>query len=110
MRRTPVASSHTGQAKKPGSPTNRSAEPSAIARLPSPGGEQQASPGHAEQTLPSRSQPARMRRQRSADEGGAERRQRQRERCCMQLPDELERGFGSASSPADSTTPIHRTL
>ena len=32
-----------------------------------------------------------MRRQRSADEGGAERRQRQRERCCMQLPGELER-------------------
>ena len=56
-----------------------------------PGGEQQASPGHAEQTLPRRRQPARMRRQRSADEGGAERRQRQRERCCMQLPGELER-------------------
>ena len=31
-------------------------------------------------------QPARMRCQRSADEGGAERRQCQRERCCMQLP------------------------
>ncbi len=72
-------------------PTNRIGEPSAIARLATPASDQQASPGHAEHTLPRRRQPTRMRRQRSADEGGAERRQRERECCCMQLPDDLER-------------------
>ena len=58
------------------------------------GGEQQASPGHAEQTLPRGRQPARMRRQRSADERGAERRHRPRERCRSDAgPESLGRAY-----------------
>ena len=42
--RTPVASSHTSQAAKPSSPTNRSGEPSAIARLATPAASSRAPP------------------------------------------------------------------
>src|SRR3954470_18657982 len=57
-----------------------------------PRGEQQAPAHQAQQALPSRSQPARVRGEGRADRGGAERRQRQRERRRVNLPDELERG------------------
>ena len=82
--------------------------PSAIARLARSCEEQEAAaptPSSAARW----GQPARVDRQGGADEGGAERRQCQRRRRCMRLPEELDSGLRFGELAGGQPTTFHRS-
>src|SRR5215212_8530048 len=108
-RRTPVATSQTSQAASPATPTNSSGEPSAMARLPTPATSSRLPPAAASRrchggvsrlACVASAAPMNVAPSAGSDHANAA-------ACICQASSNT--GLGSVRSPADSTTPSHRT-